>query len=115
VLSISTSDFKKDFAEMKLFTKSFKEEVIEKGELDQMKVLDIIMPEYEEGAPVIVIPSYQGKLGKVSHYARVRLDIPFATDPFVILPFKLWDGIAEPEALAFQDLAKSNEFASPYD
>jgi len=124
-IQVSSPDYSKEFEDIKLYTKSFKEERVEKGELDQMRVLDIRMPDnwqQDENNQTMILPSFKGKMFQISHYARVRLDIPFTTDPFVLLPFKLVDGVIEPESQSqvYEDTtttpvsSNSSNFASPF-
>jgi hypothetical protein len=38
------------------------------------------------------------------HYIRIRLDIPFATDPKIFLPIKIWDKYTESDSVLFEDM-----------
>ncbi len=89
-----------------------------------MRILDIKIPsnpdkkddddDDSDDNQLVMLPSYKGKLVQITHYARVRLDWPFATDPFVVLPFRLVDGVAD--GMEFENYAvNQSTFASPFD
>jgi hypothetical protein len=94
-ISIKGPNFKKDFAEIKLGTTKFKlTEKLEKGLTDQMRIINLPLPrnklitsgtgslgddENNDEEVVLLLPSSTwGSFIAVSHYLRLRLDLPFA-------------------------------------
>lgn len=70
-----------------------------------MRIIEVPIPRYNYWTDntLLILPSLKGKLFTITHYLRVRLDIPFSVDPAVVLPLKLWDGLLDEDTATFQD------------
>ena len=85
---------------------------VEKGQVDQMRVLEIVLPQNDSSAETLtILPSYNGKLFTIAHYIQVRLDIPFATDPYVRLPLTIWDSQVDEENQQFHAMFMNLSFS----
>jgi len=114
-IKIHGPSYKQEFESIKLLTEEFDEVKVEKGVSDQMRVLDIQMPEAENDEGVYILPSTDSlgmKLFTVTHHLRVRLKIPHTKDRSVIIPVKVRDPVIDRRALQLQEMIERQGSAS---
>jgi len=69
-----------------------------------MKVLEIEIPSnISHISPVSILPSATGLLIKVTHFIRIKF-ATFGTDPYMDLPFTLFDSKVEISDVDFEQL-----------
>jgi hypothetical protein len=104
VVHLKTTNQTREVATVKISSKKFEEDRVEKDLTDQMRILDFPIPENEKDVIFIIPSTPWAQMISVTHHLRVRLDIPFASDPYVILPITLWDRKITSEQLTYENL-----------
>jgi len=100
LLKLSAPSIKKEFPEIKLSSQSFRSERLEKDLTDQMRVLELFVPENDDELGLIpalgcpIFPSSPPSLFSyfsVVHYLRIKLKMGGNNSIVVNLPISVWD------------------------